>query len=514
MKQFTLDYASERKPLPHFWEECIGVAHTSALLRADCREHILRCKKDLGFRYVRLGCSFGEDAGVVSEVGGDPEHMSFRFSFTNLDTAFDFLLGNGLRPYITFGSMPKGLASGNTMMGRSNSSPPKDYVMWRWLVEQATSHWVERYGLGEVRQWYFEVWNEPNIGAPNAPMGFWGGSREEYFKLFEYASRGVKSVDARLRIGGPTTSANAWIPEFVEYCRTNKVPVDYISTHHYPTDDIIGLALKKMMEIGVKARKGEADQAELQAFMKEYEDTKQNAWNKVPRGTLTEMTRRTILEADGLPVYYSEWSSWSGLPSDGPFGASFAAKTIMDTVGLVDLYCYWIFSDLIGNDDVLAHPEFHGEMGLLTAHGIPKAPYRAFQLLHELGSELYVETYKQGTVDIYAVYKSESNAIQFLAVNHQSLRQEIQKETVSVKITGLPSFTKAEIKRVDENNGNALKRFEELGSPQQTGETTLYALLAASVLNMEKLDVKPEGDTVEFSLELPEQGIALVTLYI
>ena len=162
----------------------------------------------------------------------------------------------------------------------------------------------------------------------------------------------------------------------------------------------------------------------------------------------------------------------------------------------------------------MPHKEFHGGYGLLTLHGVPKAPYRAFELLHKLGTELYDHVYTYGTVDIYAIHKAESGSVQLLAVNHQSLLQDINAEQVSVKVEGLPSFVKATIERVDEHNGNALRRFNELGAPDYINNAAvLHDLISASYTKAEPIDAKFENGVCELTLDLPEQGIALVTLY-
>jgi xylan 1,4-beta-xylosidase len=78
--------------------------------------------------------------------------------------------------------------------------------------------------------WFFEVWNEPNWPA------FWTGSQKDYFKLYQFAAEAVKEVDATFSVGGPATAQNAWLEEFLDHCSGHRLPVDFISTHHYPND--------------------------------------------------------------------------------------------------------------------------------------------------------------------------------------------------------------------------------------------------------------------------------------
>ena len=93
------------------------------------------------------------------------------------------------------------------------------------LITSLVAHWQERYGRQELAQWYFEVWNEPDLG------GFYDGTQADYFELYHHTSKAVKSISADYRVGGPATSATKWIKEFLSYCDSAKLPVDFVSTH-------------------------------------------------------------------------------------------------------------------------------------------------------------------------------------------------------------------------------------------------------------------------------------------
>ena len=89
---------------------------------------------------------------------------------------------------------------------------------------------MERYGIDEIAQWPFEVWNEPNT----MPTGFWGGTQAEYFELYRQAALALKRVSPRLRVGGPATCAGAaWIADLKAFCTKEGVPLDFITTHTY-----------------------------------------------------------------------------------------------------------------------------------------------------------------------------------------------------------------------------------------------------------------------------------------
>lgn len=220
------------------------------------------------------------------------------------------------------------------------------------------------------------------------------------------------------------------------------------------------------------------------------------------------MTQKAVKEAAGLPVYYTEWNSGAGIASDGPFGSSFILKTIMDSVDLAEGYSYWTFSDIF-EEGGMPYKPFHGGFGLLNLQGIPKASYRAFQLLNKLGDERYVRAGAQGTVDVYGVRKNACQAVQFLAVNHRSLLHEIREEEIEIRLTGAAPV-KAAVERLDEAHGNALACWQGMGEPDYPDRAQLALLEAASYTKEETMEIKDGTIT----LTLPPMGAALITMYL
>lgn len=509
---FSLDYGAKTKALKKSWEFCVGSCHATTALREDYRQQLLKCRRELGFRYIRFHGLFDDDMSVLKKAGGifqsgREDREGLFLSFTNIDAIFDFFLSIGMKPFVELGFMPSAIKGGDTFVFhyRGLTSPPEDFEKWEWLVKCFTEHCVERYGLDEVRQWFFEVWNEPNLGGPGLESAFWGGTMEDYFALYAAAARGVKAVDSRLKVGGPATADNAWVPELIAYCREKGVPLDFVSTHHYPTDCVLGYK-----QTGRRLTGNTEDDEQEFAQMIEMSGEK---WKYVPRGIMTEMVEDVVSEAEGLPLYYTEWNSASGEFSDSPFCASFIAKTVLDNRDLVEGYSFWTFSDIF-EEGGMPRGTFHGGFGLLNLQGIPKASYRAFGLLNKLGDEIYEERGGEGTVDIYAVKKAACDAVQFMIVNHQSLLQDIREEEVKIALKGVPSFVKATVERVDEHHGNALRRWHELGAPDYPDERIIHELMAESCTEAVPLEASYRDGTASFGLKIPEQGIALVTLYL
>ncbi len=523
MLTYTLDLQSAAKPLDKYWEFCVGSCHAATALREDYRNMLRQCRHDLGFRYIRFHGLFNDDMSTVLKPMFSDKYI---YSFTNIDNIFDFLLSIDMKPFVELGFMPTAFASSNTTIFhyKGNTSPPKDYALWCDFISAFIRHLIERYGLSEVRQWYFEVWNEPNLGGNGSPYGFWSGDRAEYFKLYRHTVQAVKKCDCRLRVGGPATSNNAWIPEFTAFCEKENLPLDFISTHQYPTDVVLGYGVEDSANLVNPLNISDQAQVEhvmqlakdggeaFEEFKAQYSVFQSELWAHVDRGVLTEMTKKAVQEAKGLPVYYTEWGSLAGLESDSAFGASFIAKTVLDGVNLCKGYSFWTFCDII-EESGQNSDEFFGGFGLMTQHGIPKAPYRAYQLLHMLNGELYQSVYRSETVDVYAVRNTEIGALQLLAVNHHSLLHEIHEETVEIRLQGASDCLCAEEQRVDETHANAYRAWECAGKKAYLTRGEIDSLKGQSELCRKPLTVEMQDGEAVLRLELPPMSTVLATVY-
>ena len=222
----AVDFSRVKGPTSQVYRQCIGAGRANEGLRADWQRQLTYTQQKCGFQYIRMHGLFTDDMGVYREDKfGHPV-----YNWQYVDRLYDFLLSIHIRPFVELGFMPGALASGQQTIfwWRGNVTPPKDYDKWHDLVAAAVRHWTERYGQNEVKNWYFEVWNEPNLKG-----GFWTGNQQDYFKLYTASATAVKSVSPQYRVGGPATAGNGWITDFIRYCTNIHVPVDFVSTHTY-----------------------------------------------------------------------------------------------------------------------------------------------------------------------------------------------------------------------------------------------------------------------------------------
>ncbi len=469
---FSSDLSGRSMELSHFWEHTVGSGHASLALRADWQAQLKRAHDDLGMRHVRFHGILGDDMGTLVSEG-----ETFFYSFFNADQIFDFLLSIGMKPFVELSFMPSALSSGDQTIFHyhANVSPPKDYAQWSVLIRKLVRHWVDRYGPDEVRQWFFEVWNEPNLKA------FGNGEQSDYFELYRYTVEAIKGIDTMLKVGGPATAANAWIDDFLKFCKSNDLPADFISTHHYPTDAF--------------GKPGDDTEAQLAAST---------------RSVLREQARQVRKKAGELPVYYTEWCTSSNPRDpmhDDPYAAAFIVKTILEANGLVQGYSYWTFSDIFEENYFPSIP-FQGGFGLLNIHGIPKPAYRAFQMLHELGTEMLAVVGAHETVDAWFVRDDRRSTL--ILTNFALPRHPIETVQVSFALKSTKSATKVSIQRIDLEHANAKRHWEQLGKPEYLSAAAVEELNDLSQLQSKPVPFEYKAGKVTVTVSMPPQSVAAI----
>jgi len=354
MREIRADLRDVAGKLSRTYRRCVGAGRANEGLRADWQGQLRQAKKACGFEYIRMHGLLTDDMGVYREERGKPV-----YNWQYIDALYDFLVDLKVRPFVELGFMPEALASGSRTIfwWRGNVTPPKDYGQWGDLIEALVKHWVERYGLDEVKKWYFEVWNEPNLEA------FWTGTQEDYFKLYDFTAMAVKRVSKDLRVGGPATAGNAWVPETIAHCVQAGTPLDFITTHTY----------------GVDA-----------GFLDEF-GGRGTALSRNPESIVGDVrgVHRQIRESSlpGLPLHYTEWSaSYTPLDPihDSYVSAAYILEKLNGTIDYSDSMSYWTFTDIFEEAGPRATP-FHGGFGLINYQGIEKPAFRAYEYLNKLG---------------------------------------------------------------------------------------------------------------------------------
>ena len=482
MNTMVVDGKGATRPFPHVWQMCVGSCHALTALREDWRRQLRLCHQELEVEYVRFHGLLNDDMSVCLGLkdlpGGGQEPVC---SFYNVDSIFDFLIEIGMKPFVELSFMPAPLASGTQTCFhyRANVTPPKDYTLWERLIEQLARHCVARYGISEVSSWPFEVWNEPNLNY------FWSGDQAEYFKLYRHAASAIKRVSPKLRVGGPATARDGWVPEMIEFCRASGTPLDFVSTHQYPTDVAVG----------------------------NYSDMEERM-AKAPRGVLGELVRQTRAAAGDRVLYYTEWHnspSSRDLYHDTSYAAAFAVKTIADVADKVACYSFWTFSDIFEEGGFPSEP-FHGGFGLLNLFDVPKPVYRAFELLNTTGTKrLEVTGSPAGNVELLATRKP--GRLVMIATNHNVPRSPIANEDVELVLRNCRVTGSAELVRIDDDHANPRRKWIDLGSPVYPDRKQVAAMMRASQVKRERVRFV-EGENGGWTLRfcLPPHGTVGITV--
>jgi xylan 1,4-beta-xylosidase len=472
-ENIVIDAAAPAHPFPHFWEHMFGSGRANLSLRESYRNDLRAVKQATGVEYIRFHAIFLDDMGVYDEDAQG--HPIYNFSY--VDQAYDGLLQNGVRPFVELSFMPYKLAARPALQAfwyHPNVSPPKDWAKWDDLINQFTRHLVDRYGLDEVANWYFEVWNEPNLdfwaGAPNQPT---------YWELYDHTARDIKHVSTRLRVGGPATAQAAWVDAFIRHCVDNQVPVDFTSSHVYGNDlakDVFGTT----------------------------ED--------IPRNKMVCRAVAKVhdqIKASPLPTLPLIWSEFNASykneteVTDSTYMGPWLADTIRQCDGLVNEMSYWTFSDVFEEQGVVKEP-FYGGFGLLTAGGIPKPAYAAFSLLHRLGDT------RLSLNSESALVTRDKNNLKVALWNLTPPGQENGPEKVfTLRFDNLQRTARAYISRVDHDHGDPRPAYTTMGSPRNPTTAQLNQLRRAAALPAPEAQSLNHG---ELRVSVPAQGLVLIEI--
>ena len=235
-----LDLEAASTPFPHYWKRCFGSGHTMLGLRSDWQAHMARSASEIGVQGLRMHGAMDDDLSITPRKG--------EYHFYNLDIVYDNMLAHGVKPIVELSFMPAVLVScgaawpngtaqpachwafGGEQAGpgsyRGLEHPPDDFEDWYNLIKATAAHMVDRHGLAEVSSWKWEVWNE-----------LWGMDYPHpYLDLYNASAMAIKAVHPSLQVGGPATAGVQHIQDFVDDTKKMGIPVDFVSTHSYPSD--------------------------------------------------------------------------------------------------------------------------------------------------------------------------------------------------------------------------------------------------------------------------------------
>ncbi len=223
-RTIDVDVSQPGKPFDRSFNFSVGADYPGTTARPENLAQLKTAVDELGFRYIRFHAIFHDVFGTVKIVDGRTV-----YDWTRIDQLYDAFLRMGIKPFVELGFTPEAMkTSGQTIFyWKGNTSHPEPKA-WHALVDAFVRHLIDRYGAKEVRGWFFEVWNEPNLD------GFWEkADKQAYLALYENSARAIKAVDPQLKVGGPSTAGAAWVPDLLDFAAQRGLPVDFVTTHTY-----------------------------------------------------------------------------------------------------------------------------------------------------------------------------------------------------------------------------------------------------------------------------------------
>jgi xylan 1,4-beta-xylosidase len=397
--------------------------------------------------------------------------------------------------------------------------------LWVELVTTTVNHWIERYGIDEVRTWPFEVWNEPNL-VPH----FWTGTRTQYFELYEATALAIKAIDPALKVGGPSSSVfvpdarydgeyhdksveaataeapdpdalpwkPVWIHELIAYCAERDLPIDFLSTHLYPTDfayDTQGVGRPI-------SRHRDATKDDLEAL-------------------------REIIAASPYPDAELHITEWSTSPSsrdhshDTVYAATYIARAFLQCQDLADSISYWTFTDVFEEGGAGLGP-FHGGFGFVNEQGIHKPTFHAMAMLHRLGSTIALQTEHgvltrtadDAVAGVFFNYPESMGERSVASTNSYAEADRLAGEGPARRIThtvaGLPAGARYTVEVLDLEHGNVAHAWHGMGEPLNLSRQDVADLRrVADDLARHVLTVDADG-VLAIDLELSPWAVASI----
>ncbi|WP_115584998.1 GH39 family glycosyl hydrolase [Xanthomonas arboricola] len=490
-RDIAVDLSTAGKPVDRFATLSVGSDFPGTLIRADTQAHLVPAVQELGFRYIRFHDVFHDALGTVKEVDG-----KLVYDWTKLDQLYDALLAKRIRPFVELGFTPGAMKTSEQTLfyWKGNTSHP-DPAKWTQLIDAYVRHIRDRYGADEVRQWYFEVWNEPNL------KDFWeNADQQAYFDLYANTARTIKAIDPQLRVGGPSTAGADWVPELLAFVAKNTLPIDFVTTHTYGVDG---------------------------GFLDE--DGKQDVKLSASPDAIVGDVRRVHAQIKAsafpqLPLYFTEWSS-SYTPRDYVHDSYISAPYILTKLkqvqGLVQGMSYWTYTDLFEEPGPPPTP-FHGGFGLMNREGIRKPAWFAYKYLNALqGREIPLpDAHALAAVDgkrIAALVWDWQQPVQAVSNTpfYTKLVAATESAPLQLRMTNVPAGNyPLQVRKTGYRRNDPLSLYIDMGLPKALDQTQLTQLQQATRDTPEqdtRIRVGADG-LVEVNVPMRSNDVVLVTL--
>ena len=451
------------------------------------------------------------------------------YSWAIVDRIFDTFHDAGIRPLVEIGFMPETLSTHpqpyrHTFPEKSSAGlftgwayPPRDYQKLSDLVFKFVEHLRKRYGDDEVKTWLWEVWNEPDIG-------YWQGTREEYFRLYDVSVESIMRALPDAKVGGPDTTGPAseksaeFLRSFLEHCAHGKnyanakigSHLDFVSFHPKGSPKWEG----DHVQMGISHQ--------LQAIQEGFKIV----------ASFPEWRATPIILGESDPEGCAACSAKNNpqnLYRNGPLYGAYTVEVLNNILTLAAQEHIKFMGAVTWAFEFEDQPPFAGFRELAT-NGIDKPVLNGFRMLGLLGnervhvtssgslsSEDVVQTGVRQAPDIGAIATRKEHEIEVLVWNYHDDDVEVPTANIELCIDGLPADAKRALLehfRVDADHSNAFSVWKSMGSPESPSANEYERLQAAGHLQLLTSPewVSIDKSTFRLQFKLPRQGLSLIRL--
>ncbi|MFC4319894.1 GH39 family glycosyl hydrolase [Litchfieldia salsa] len=492
----TVDLTQPLRKIAHTFTNLLTFGYAPLALRSDFKNQLHQIQKEIGFKYIRFHGIFADQLLVYNE-GSDG---SYYFNFNNVDVLLENLLEENIKPFIEIGFMPKQLASTDQkiFLWDAHVSPPKCMERWKELINAFIRHLINRYGIDEVRTWYFEFWNEPEVEF------FWSGTRKEFISLYAETYKSIKVIDTEIKVGGFSsinlTNYQPWIDDFNALAAIEGVALDFFSFHVY------NLARKPNVEI---EHDGIVSNQPIESVMQFRNIIMIGDEHNLSKNIDLGVNKSKGLFNVSKEIWITEWNANSDskdLLHDTCYMAALIVKNSVENFEKVNGLGYWTFTDLF-EEFQQQMPLFHGGFGLMTYNGIKKAGYHGYSFLNKLGDELILKrkdmivTKRGADYQILLFNYSHPNWLyrtfdysQLSATSRYTVFEKEEVTGFNIVLNGISGNYRMKKQYVNREKGSSFDAWIDIGAPSELDDETIRYLKgrAEPGIHIEDITVKQE----------------------
>nr|WP_293842503.1 beta-xylosidase [uncultured Arsenicibacter sp.] len=466
---------------------------------------------------------WGSTNAYTEDANGKPV-----YNWTIVDRIFDTYIERGMKPIAQIGFMPEAMSTKpqpyrhHWKPGDNYNDiytgwayPPKDYQKWAELVYQWVKHSIDRYGRKEVESWYWELWNEPNIG-------YWKGTTEEYIKLYDYTADAVKRALPTAKVGGPEVTGPGWtesakfLKAFLDHVVSGKnyvtgktgSPLDFITFHAKGAPKVVNGVVQ--MNMGTQLR--DIDKGfEIVASYPTLKKLPVIIGESDPEGCAACSEDLHPQNAYRNGTMYSSYTA-----------ASFARKYDLANARGVNLLgaVTWAF-------EFEDQAWFRGFRDLAT-NGVDKPVLNVFRMFGmmpanrvQVNNDLaynYLRIRDQSVraeADINALASKDAHKAAVMVWHYHDDNLLTPAAQVDLSVNGLPEGrVLVHHYRIDQEHSNAYERWKKMGSPKNPSPEQVAELEKAGELTLLQAPVwyTIRNGALPLSFSLPRQGVSLITV--